>query len=149
MLEPSPIPPHITVCYFMADKPDIAIKLIDEKYKTFCTGGIVWPAFGAFSTSVVYIAPILNEYLLRICTEFNALLDDKVKLIDYYRPFSWMPHTTLATKLTTEQFYKAFFAVSSKFTPMTGTATALSLVVCERCEELKTWQLPDSQAAVN
>jgi hypothetical protein len=89
----------------------------------------------------LYAAPILNKYLQNVCSELNALLDGKVKLVDYYRPYSWMPHTALATKLSPEQFIKAFTAVTEKFSPLMGTATALSLAVCERFNELKIWDL--------
>lgn len=121
--------------------------MIDDKVKTLGTGRIIWPALGAFPTSVLYAAPVLNEYLLKVCSELNSLFDSKVKLGDYYRPYHWMPHTTLATKLTPEQFNQAFIAVSRKFTPMIGSVTALSLAVCERFEELKTWELEGEQDA--
>jgi hypothetical protein len=149
MLEPSLIPPHITVCYFSTDNPDAVIKLIDEKVKTLVKGKLIWPALGVFPTSVLYAAPVLNKYLLNVCLEFNSLLDSKVKLADYYRPYNWMPHTALATKLTVEQLNQAFIAVSEKFAPMMGTATALSLAVCERFNELITWELNDELEATN
>jgi len=143
MLEPILIPPHITVCYFKADRPDVALKLIAEKIQTLKTGKIIWASLGAFIPNAFYSAPILNEYLLNMCVEFNALLDGKVELIDYYRPYNWMPHTTLATKLTYEQLNKAFAVVSEKFTPFVGTTTAICFAVCERFEEIKIWQLRD------
>ena len=145
MLEPSIIPPHITICYFTADNPDTAIILINEKTKKMDAGRIILPALGAFPPTVLYAAPILNEFLLRLCSELNALLGSKVKLADYYRPYNWMPHTTLATNLTLQQFTQSFISISEKFKPMMGTAAALSLAFCDPFTELKTWELADAQ----
>ena len=64
-----------------------------------------------------------------------------VKLADYYRPYNWIPHTTLAAKLTPEQLNNAFVAVANKFAPMMGTTTAISFAACEPFNELKTWSL--------
>ena len=141
MLEPKPIPPHITVCYFKANNPAVALNLIEEKTRTLNIGRITWASLGAFVPTALFVAPVLNEYLLKVCSEFNALLDGKVELVDYYRPYNWVPHTTLATKLTLERLNKAFDGVAKEFAPFTGTATALSFAVCERFEEIKIWQL--------
>ena len=141
MCEPAAIPPHITVCYFTADSPDAALWLIEEKVKMFDTGSIIWPSLGVFPTSTLFAAPIPNEYLADLCAEFNTLLDDIVQLNGFYLPNSWMPHTTLAIELNREQYYQAFAAVSSVFTPLAGVATELSLVICEPFKELKKWAL--------
>jgi len=144
MFEPALIPPHITVCYFTADNPDVAMKIIDEKAQTLSADRIIWPALGVFPISTIYAAPVPNEYLANLCNVFNTLLEGIVQPNGWYLPNSWMPHTTLAMELTREQYNQAFTAVSSVFTPLAGVATALSLVICEPFEELKTWTLGGS-----
>ena len=141
MFEPTLIPPHITVCYFTVSSPDAAMKLIEEKVTTLGAGSIIWPALGVFPTSTLYAAPVPNEYLAELCVGFNALLDGIAQPNGFYLPNSWIPHTTLAMKLTREQYFQAFTAVSSVFTPLAGVATELTLVICEPFEELRTWTL--------
>ena len=146
MIEPAIIPPHITVCYFTAENPDVALELIDGKAQMFSADRIIWPALGVFPTSTIYAAPVPNEYLAGLCAGFNALLDGIVQPNGFYLPNSWMPHTTLAMELTREQYYQAFTAVSLVFAPLAGVATELSLVICEPFEELKTWTLGGTEA---
>ena len=72
MLEPSLIPPHITVCYFMADNQDSVVNIIDEKAKTLGAGKITWSSLGAFDKFMLFAAPVLNEYLFNVSSELNA-----------------------------------------------------------------------------
>jgi hypothetical protein len=141
MKKPSLIPPHITICYFKTERIDSIIPLIENEAAVVSQGDICWASLGSFSSSTLFAAPVLNEYLLNICTDFNNLLNNYVELNDNYKPFLWVPHTTLATKLTKEQMILAFDAVVEKFTPLVGTATRICLAQCERFTELKTWGL--------
>ncbi|MDR0946526.1 MAG: 2'-5' RNA ligase family protein [Ruminococcus sp.] len=141
MTKPAVIPPHVTICYFKTESIDMVIPLIENKISNISQGTLSWASLGAFSYSTLFATPVLNEYLLEICTVFNDLLINHVDLVDYYKPFSWMPHTTLATKLTKEHMLFEFESVISEFTPLVGTTTHLSLVRCERFSELKTWEL--------
>ena len=135
------IPPHITVCYFKADDYSAALELVNKKAITLKREIISWPSLGAFVPHTLFAAPTLNEYLLNRCADFNELLSERVSLVDYYRPFKWIPHSTLATRLTAEQLNKAFEAVSLKFTHIEGAITALSFVRCEPFSEIMVWPL--------
>jgi hypothetical protein len=146
MTEPSIIPPHITFCYIKTDSIDTIMPFIENKIAYVSQGELCWASLGAFSPSVLFAAPVLNEYLLELCTQFNDLLSPHVELVDYYKPFSWMPHTTLATKLSKEQMTLAFEAVSARFTPLVGKATHVNLAKCERFTELITWELRKQEA---
>ncbi|MEN6313870.1 MAG: 2'-5' RNA ligase family protein [Clostridiaceae bacterium] len=143
MLEPKMMPPHITVCYFTADDITPIEQVISNEAVSLKCGNVVWPSLGAFVPSVLFAAPTLNEYLANACTRFNAQLTSMVTLADYYRLYKWMPHTTLATKLTDEQLNIAFVNVSAKFRPFQGMTAALSLVKCEPFTELRVWQLEE------
>lgn len=141
MLEPKMMPPHITVCYFTADDITPVENIISGETASMKCGNVVWSSLGTFVPSVLFAAPVLNEYLYDSCTGFNTCLANRVTLLDYYRPYNWMPHTTLATKLTDEQLNMAFAAVSAKFKPFQGVTVALSLVKCEPFTELRVWRL--------
>ena len=143
MLEPKMMPPHITVCCFTTDDIAPIEQIISDGTASMKRGNVVWSSVGAFVPSVLFTAPTLNEYLADARTRFNAQLASKVTLADYYRPYKWMPHTTLVTKLTVEQLNIAFAAVSAKFKPFQGKTAALSLVKCEPFTELRVWQLEE------
>lgn len=143
MLEPKMIPPHITVCYFTTDDIAPIEQVISNETASLRRGNVVWPSLGAFVPSVLFAAPTLNEYLVDACTRFNDQLASKTTLANFYRPYKWMPHTTLVTKLTVAQLNIAFDAVSTKFKPFQGVTAALSLVKCEPFTELRVWQLEE------
>lgn len=143
LLEPKMMPPHITVCYFTTDDITPIEQVISDETASLKCSNVIWPSLGAFVPFVLYTAPILNEYLLDICIRFNNQLANKVTLLDYYRPYRWMPHTTLATKLADNQLNIAFSAVSEKFKPFQGKTAVLSLVKCEPFTELRVWQLEE------
>jgi hypothetical protein len=147
MTEPSVIPPHITFCYFKTESIDTVMPLIENEMVAVSQGDLCWVSLGAFSTAVLFAAPVFNEYLLDLCRQFNNLLIHHVELVDYYKPFSWMPHTTLATKLDKKQMVLAFDAAVARFNPFVGKTTHVNLARCERFTELKTWELQKKKTA--
>ena len=143
MLEPKLMPPHITVCYFTTDSIDAAERLVGEEASILKRGDVMWPSLGTFVPSVLFAAPTLNQYLFDVNTNFNARLAGGATLFDYYRPYQWTPHTTLATNLTARQLTSAFSAIAPKYKPIKGTAVALSLASCEPFTDLRIWRLAE------
>lgn len=144
MLEPKIIPPHVTICYFTTDDITPIEQIIGNEAALLKRGNVVWSSLGTFVPSVLFAAPTLNKYLMDACTRFNTLFTDKVTIADYYCPYKWTPHTTLATKLTAEQLNISFAAVTAKFQPFQGRTTALSLAKCEPFTDLRVWQLEEN-----
>ena len=82
-----------------------------------------------FFPYVIYLAPVLNEYLFSLSkTIFDNLEDlDNISINKYYQPFSWQPHTTVGRKLSEEQMQLAFCTLQKHFTPFKGTVTKIGL----------------------
>ena len=78
--------------------------LYDAMLEAKRQGKIRFISTGAFFPQVLYLEPVLNEYLHKLACVVNeavkALSDTIVS--PYYQPFSWLPHVTLA-----KQFYKS------------------------------------------
>ena len=99
------VPPHITVSAFETLNEEAAVKVLENAVKELRCGELQWASVGQFFPYVIYTAPVLNEYLhdmsVKVYESLNSL--DGVKISPYYRPFQWLPHTTLGKKLSKEE----------------------------------------------
>jgi 2'-5' RNA ligase len=62
-------------------------------------------ALGVFSAEygVVYLAPVVTHSLLELhSTIWNAAVPNLSRVFDYYYPGVWVPHVTLANRLSTD-----------------------------------------------
>lgn len=57
------VPPHITAAAFGADSEEAAIGVFEKIAPELCEGEIRWVSVGTFLPKVLYISPVLNEYL--------------------------------------------------------------------------------------
>ena len=134
------IPPHITVAAFRAESEFVARKVFLDGTSNLKSGNVHWVSVGTFLPSVIYITPVLNEYL----HELSVIYDKKVGETqgvtgDYrYKPYSWLPHSTLAKHLSTEQLSKAFLVMQKHFAPFKGRVTRIGLAKTKPYIELNS-----------
>ena len=135
--------PHITIADFHTEKISTIISAIEHNISIFEAGDVTWASLGSFVPSVLFAAPVFNEYLLNSCTSINNLIKPFAPHCGYghYLPFQWVPHTTLASRLDSDSLRNAFNAASQIFTTTTGKCTKLSIVQCSPIKEIKTWHL--------
>lgn len=137
------VPPHITIAGFKTDSEETAKELFLNISKTIPSKGIRWVSLGAFLPGVLYITPILNEYLHQLSEIYNNE-EKKYKGLQIdlrYLPFQWFPHTTLAKHLTVQQMRKAFEIMQNQFAPFEGTAVKIGLAKTNPYEDLLTIDL--------
>lgn len=53
----------------------------------------------------------------------------------------WMPHTTIAKKLSVEQMHIAFKTVQNNFRMLEGTVTKIGLAKTNPYQEIRNWDL--------
>ena len=125
------IPPHVTIGDFFAEDAE-NIGVFAEGVKS---GEIEFNGWGAFVPSVLYAIPVSGDYL-RACNRSVSgwIRDSGYKENKLYACGNWIPHLTVATKLTAEQFEKA--RVAAKFTPFFGRAEKIALVKCNPYREI-------------
>ena len=111
------VPPHITIAAFMVRDEEVAREAFCEIIKDFSEGSINWVTMGSFGQSVVYIAPVLNEYLHNLSVKAYEVLQGKadLKIDKKYQPFDWLPHATIGKTLSIEQQLKAFETLQKHF----------------------------------
>ena len=137
------VPPHITISAFQSNKEELIIEKLNKKMENIKSGNIMWASIGVFKSSVVFLAPVLNEYLHNLCVDINESISsiDDALINKYYLPFQWMPHTTIAKKLNKEQVIPVFQKVEKSFNMFNGKAVRIALSKTNPHEDVKVWKI--------
>ncbi len=137
------VPPHITVAAFHAASEEKAIEIFRNGLPTIGVGEVQWISVGSFLPHVIYLTPVLNEYLHELSVIYNKEIGkhENVQLDNRYQPFHWLPHTTLAKQLTKEQLQTAFEVMQSSFGPFSGTVVKIGLAKTNPHTDIEVWAL--------
>ena len=137
------VPPHITISAFETQDEASAIEALDLLVQELRRGNLTWASVGQFFPYVIYIAPVLNAYLHGLSESvYNALssLED-VLMSSHYQPFQWLPHTTIAKKLSKEEMQVAFEVLQSGFGTFEGKVVRIGLAKPNPHRDIATWEL--------
>ena len=106
-------------------------------------GDVQWVGSGAFMNSVLYLTPVLNEYLLDIMQKIYDIVKacSDIEVSKFYRPFQWLPHTTIGKKMSTEELIGGFGVVQGDFRILQGKAVRISLSKASPYEDIAEWKL--------
>ena len=137
------VPPHITVSAFEARDEVKVIKLLEEVVRGLRKGKLQWVSVGQFLPYVVYLAPVLNEYLHGMAEEIYKGLsrDEEVMVNQYYKPFQWMPHTTIAKTLSKEEMQVAFSVIQDSFGAFSGEVVKIGLAKPNPHRDIISWEI--------
>lgn len=137
------VPPHITIAAFQFEDEKEVIEVLDKTIGKFKEGIITWASVGVFKSSVIFLAPVLNNYIHNLSVEINNSLRglENMSINKFYVPFQWMPHTTIAKKLSREELLVAFEEVERNFVAFNGMVTSIGLSKTGPCIEVKRWNI--------
>ncbi len=137
------VPPHITVSAFETKNEENTAELLKEAVKKLERGTLQWASVGQFFPYVIYAAPVLNEYLHDMSTCIYDVLSEvkEVEISPYYRPFQWLPHTTLGKKLSQEEMRLAFETLQTSFGMFSGEVVKIGLAKTNPYREIINFDL--------
>lgn len=123
------VPPHITISAFEARSEEVAVKCMQEVFQKIPKGSVQWASVGQFFPHVIYIAPVLNVYLHELSSVVYGALErvEDVRISPFYRPFQWLPHTTIGKKLSKEEMQKGFGVLQESFGMFQGDVVKIGL----------------------
>ncbi len=123
------VPPHITIGAFEGQEDEVAKTIFANAVCNMYQDTIQWVSVGCFLPYVIYLMPVLNEYLHSMSHQVFKTLDaEGVEAISkYYCPFQWVPHTTIGKKMSQEQLRLAFEVLQNEFGVMNGRVTHVGL----------------------
>ena len=134
------VPPHLTISFFEARSEAIAKTVFQEIQGRLKPGEIVIPSAGVFFPGVLFAEAVQNAYLFELSSTVNEELQryDEIKVNQYYRPFSWIPHVTLGKTLDDEQMRTAFSYLQKHFSPFTAGIERFGLARTNPHREIMT-----------
>ena len=137
------IPPHVTVSALVSEQEAALLSEMEKTAESLKKGTIVFANIGVFNPPVIYLGPVMNEYLLSTCKTVNERLLQfaEVGSQGRYLPNQWVPHAAVAVKLTPEALKEAFSIVQEKFTAFSATAERITLARAEPYQALRSWDL--------
>lgn len=161
MLE-AKVPPHITLCALeCGDEEDLkkrlecalGVELTAGEQKSvpepggvngvWKQGSLQWVSVGTFLPGVIFLQPVLNEYLQGLMEQVHECVEQLpgVKIKPCYKPFSWLPHSTVAKKFTSEELQIAFEVLQREFTVFEGKVVRMGLAKMNPHREIASWEL--------
>ncbi|MBQ3512840.1 MAG: 2'-5' RNA ligase family protein [Lachnospiraceae bacterium] len=137
------VPPHITISSFFSDKEEPVISMLEKQAEKLKQGYLQWVSVGMFLPNVIYLMPVLNEYLHTMSVGiYNHLMKlDNVEISRCYRPFQWIPHTTVGKKLSKEEMAAAFQIIQNQFGVFDGKVTHIGLAKTNPYQEIVLFEL--------
>lgn len=137
------VPPHVTVSGLVGDNEEALIFEMEKLAATMSKTPIRFVNIGVFNPLVIYLGPLMNEFLQDTCRMVNERLLQYAEVGNKgnYLPNHWVPHAAIAVKLTPEALKEAFAIVQEAFTSFEGMVERIVLARAEPYEELKAWEL--------
>ena len=137
------VPPHITISAFETQDEAAAIESLERALARLRQGTLEWVSVGEFFPYVIFLIPVLNEYLHEMSVIVNDELSNTngIKISPYYRPFQWLPHTTIAKKLSKEEMQIAFEVLQNSFGMFEGEVVKIGLAKQNPHRDIATWEL--------
>lgn len=136
------IRPHITIANFYTGDNIDTSSIASDIAASIGKFDIEIVAMGIFNPAVIFAAPVLNEALFKACEAANKILKLKgYELNQFYTPYHWVPHISLAVKQCKSSIQKAVNAALEEFQPIKATVENLSIAVCNPYKEIKTFDL--------
>lgn len=139
----SNIPPHVTVSALVSDNESALLSEMESIVASISKDSVWFVNIGVFNPFVIYLGPVMNEFLQNTCRTVNDRLLKYAEVGNRgrYLPNQWVPHAAIAVKLTPDALKEAFAIVQEKFTAFGATADRIVLARAEPYEELRSWEL--------
>lgn len=136
------VPPHITISAFESQNEEMALEKLESVVKKLKRGNLQWVSVGQFFPYVLYITPVLNEYLhemsVQICDALSQI--DGIMISPYYQPFKWLPHSTIGKKLSKEEMQIAFQMMQNSFGTFESEVVKIGLAKPNPHRDIKVWE---------
>ena len=137
------VPPHITLSAFDTKHEQDLLLVLEECVSKMKSGELQWVSVGSFLPYVLFVSPVLSEYLHGLSVEVNQGISkiQDARIRPCYQPFQWMPHATIGKKLSQSEMKIAFETMQHQFGVFKGTVTKIGLAKTNPYEDIRIWEL--------
>ncbi len=139
------VPPHMTIAAIQTRNSEEIIPYFESLKGNISSGKINIVSPGQLLPYVMYVAPVLNEYLDKMSQEIASMTEKipGIKLSKYYRPYSWLPHITIGKTLGRDEMIKAFQILQQYFVPFEANVTEIGLAKTNPHEDIVRFELSE------
>lgn len=139
------VPPHITISAFETCNEAGVINTLEHAVKGMKTYSLQWISIGVFRLSTIFIQPVLSEDLHSMSEMiYESILNiSGVQVSKYYKPFSWLPHATIAKQLSEVEMRKAFDVLQKSFGAFEGEVVRIEIAKKNPYRIVASWELKD------
>ncbi len=137
------VPVHITLSAIDTRNIEKVEQALEQMIHSLQRGTLQWVSIGAFLPHVLYLQPLQNHYLFEL---MNSIYDavstvEDVTVRKCYQPFCWVPHTTIAKKLSQEEMQAGFEVLQRSFGVFEGTVTRIGLAKTTPYTDIRSWDV--------
>ena len=141
--------PHISIASLAAENEEAVKAEAAKLSKLLKRGNVQIASIDVFNPVVLFLAPIMNAYLLESCRIAN---DQMLRVCEIgnqgrYLPDAWVPHIAVAMKMEKDGLYRGFNKLSELFSPFDAEIDRMVLIRWERenpYQELAVYDLAPS-----
>ena len=136
------VPPHITIVAVETKHEDKLLACMEQVVKQLSAGEVQFVSTGVFAQKVIFVQPVLNEYLYKLNEHFIKEFEQIEETIcnHFYQPFHWLPHCTIAKQLAKEQMLQAFSVLQENFVPVKGCVTKIGVAKTNPHRDIQVWE---------
>lgn len=123
--------PHLSLATYDDLDPVSCADRLQAFAGTFTPFSIRLAGLGTFAADmhVLFAAPVVTDRLLALHRRFNErFAPPGATCHEHYRPGAWVPHVTLAWRLSTAQLQKAIAVVAPRWTAVDVTVAGVGLI---------------------
>lgn len=122
--------PHITLAGYGNLNVEAYVELMDSFYRSKETVNLTFSSLGTFiQSSALFLSPTISSGLKSLYSEHHhifAEFNDNAESL--YLPDSWIPHCTLANRLSKEKMKDAFEYCTDIVKPISGKVVEVALI---------------------
>ena len=137
------IPPHITLLGVQGKDEDKIIKIFEDNIDNLVSGKIDFVSVGEFKGQVIFVQPILNEYLHNLSQTVYSIFEgiEDISFSPFYAPNLWIPHMSIGKHLDERQMIESFKTLVRLFVPMEATVTRIGIAKTNPHRDIKIYEL--------
>ena len=126
--------PHISIASLVAEDEKAVKAEATKLSKLLKRGKVQIASIGVFNPVVLFLAPIVNSYLMESCRIANEQMLRVCEIGNQgrYLPDSWVPHIAVAMKMEKAGLYRGFSKLSELFWPFDAEIDRMALIRYER-----------------
>lgn len=137
------VPPHMTISAFEMQREEEALEALERIANRLEQGILTFASAGQFFPYVMFLQPVLNEYLHNLSEIVFEELKwvEAIKISPFYQPFQWIPHVTIGKTLPKEEMKMAFEVLQNHFGVFEGTVVRIGLAKTNPHRDIKGFAL--------